>query len=100
MKSISQFIVDLANLLEAEGRTARRAIFRLVLSLVLVLLFGILALVTIALFAGAIFLWFAQLLGSAAGALAILGGVMLLLTIIGLLAAVVIREGHSGGKRR
>ncbi|MFW6059616.1 MAG: hypothetical protein ACODAQ_05510 [Phycisphaeraceae bacterium] len=99
MKSISQFIVDLANLLEVEGRTAKRAIFRLVLSLILLVLFGVLALATVGLFAAAIFLWFAELLGSAAAALAILGGIMLLLTVIGLLGSIVVRDFTSGKRR-
>lgn len=79
------------NLLEAEGRAARRAIFRLVAALLM--LVGVLALV---LTAGAFFLTALYLLlrdvVTPAAAFAILGGGLLLVALLGMAVAAHLRD--------
>lgn len=91
MQLFSTLIVRVMELLEAEGRALKRAVFRLAVALVLMGAVGVLLLATLGLFAGALFLVLVELAG-AAGALAILGGVTLLLAVIALLVAMLLRD--------
>lgn len=91
MQLLSTLIVRVTELLEAEGRALKRSIFRLVLALVLMMLVCVLLMATLGLFAGALFILLAELV-TPAGALAILGGVTLLLALIGLLVAALLRD--------
>ena len=82
MKAFGQFVVKLADLLEAEGRALRSAVFRLSGAILLLILTALLVAAAIGLFAGALYLVFAQLTGSAAAGLAILGGIGLLIALL------------------
>lgn len=87
----SAFIVRCTELLEAEGRALKRAVFRLALALGVLAVVGVLLVATLGLFAAAVYLVLADLT-SPPVALVILGGVTLLLAIIGLLVAMVLRD--------
>ena len=97
MKSLSQFIVRTLDLLEAEGRAAKRATFRLVAALLLLVIAAAFALTAAGLFVGALYVLLAGPLG-AAGALAVLGAVMLLVAFIVLVIAHWLREKKAGVK--
>ncbi|MEX0745801.1 MAG: hypothetical protein WD118_09375 [Phycisphaeraceae bacterium] len=86
MKAVSEFIVRVFDLLEAEGRAARRAIFRLAGALLLLLGVAALLLTGLAFFLVAIYLVLADAVG-AAGAFAILGGALLLASLAGAMLA-------------
>ena len=99
MKWLVQFIIRLTELAEAEGRTFKRNIFQLVLSLVMVIVVGLLLIAALAFFGGAVYIVFANLV-TPAGALAILGGLALLLAIVGLAAAIIVRDQGPGPKKQ
>ena len=89
----SAFIVRVTELLEAEGRALKRAVFRLGLALLVMVIVGVLLVSTLGLFAAALYLTLAELT-SPQVALVILGGLTLLLAIIGLLIAMVLRDSR------
>ncbi|MEX0886459.1 MAG: hypothetical protein WD009_08480 [Phycisphaeraceae bacterium] len=95
MKSLSQFIVRTLDLLEAEGRAAKRATFRLVAAILLLLIAGAFVLAAAGLFGGALYVLLSHVLG-AAGALAVLGAVMLLAAFILLVGATWLRDKKAG----
>ena len=98
MKALAQFIVRLTELAEAEGRAAQRGLFRLALALLLLWLVALLALIGVGLIGGALYLVFARVIAPA-GALAIVGGLALLLALIGLLIALLLRPTQAGARR-
>lgn len=75
---LAQFVVRLADLVEAEGRAARRAIFRLGLALMAALVATAVVLTAIGFFLAALFLVLAPYL-TPPGALGLLGAVLLML---------------------
>ncbi|MFA9476711.1 hypothetical protein ACERK3_00250 [Phycisphaerales bacterium AB-hyl4] len=91
MKAISEFIVRVMDLLEAEGRAAKRAIFRLFAALLVMVAVLALMLTAGAFFIVAIFLVLSELL-TPAGTFAVMGAAMLLLAAGGALAAVQLRD--------
>ena len=98
MKGIGELIVKLAELFEAEGRALRGSVFRLASALLLMVIVTLLAIAAIGLFGGALYLALAQATGSAAAALSILGGIVLVVALIALLSALLVR-GPSGRRR-
>lgn len=91
MKALAQMIVRVVELLEAEGRTLRRALFNLALALLALIVATILCIGALGLFAGAIFCLLQMAIGTA-GALAVMGGILLLLAIIAFLSAHMIQQ--------
>jgi len=97
VKGIGEFIVKMAELFEAEGRALRGSVFRLVVAVLLMVMVVLLVLGAVGLFGGSLYIAFAQVTGSAAAALAILGGIVLVVALIALLTALLVKG--PGGRR-
>ncbi|MEX0655607.1 MAG: hypothetical protein WD534_14095 [Phycisphaeraceae bacterium] len=91
MKAVSEFIVRVMDLLEAEGRAARRAIFRLAGALLLLIGVAAMLLTAGAFFLTALYLLLHKHVG-APGAFSILGGLLLLVAFVGLVGASHLRD--------
>ena len=81
MKSLATFVIRLFELAEAEGRTAQRAIYRLAVALLLLIVAAAVILAAVGLFTAMGFLLLAELMPMPA-VFAILGGTLLLLGIV------------------
>ncbi|HEX7010916.1 MAG TPA: hypothetical protein VF184_13120 [Phycisphaeraceae bacterium] len=90
MNALSRFIVRVSNAIATETRAAKMAVFRLALAVLLLLIAAALLVTAVGLLLASLFVVLFQALG-AAGALACLGGIVLLMALLGLAVAYIIR---------
>lgn len=93
MKSLATFVIRLFELAEAEGRTAQRAIYRLAVALLLLIVSAAVILSAIGLFTAAFFLLLTQVMPVPAVLACLGGGLLLLGIVLAIIAGCLRRKG-------